>query len=353
MKNITKLNIVLPSLLLLFTLTGMAQNTENNTGADNNYFSLTFGLNMIDNSNKSILPFDGGELHVNTPFFLTAEKKFHKNWSVALTLTTNQLKLENPAVTEPYFSTDIFANWFVDDLIFNNENIDLYMGLGAGIHTLHGESAESFNLNSGFRYWFSDQWAVNVQAIGKLSNHGIPQVDSHYQFNLGMAFKFPNKKQKGSDKDQADAVSTNTEPVVQDPIENLTESDKEVKNRIPKYDPNISVTSTDLAKTPLEKDKIKKNAATILNTTTLNTRPDGVQKGFHVIIYAFRIQNNLDNMLRGLSEKGIDVQVIRVAQRNLTYISIAHFNTSEEAYDYIDHTLGKDTYEGTWVYEVD
>ena len=88
---------------------------------------------------------------------------------MALTLTTNQLKLDNPAVTEPYFSTDLFANYFLDDLIFNNENIDLYMGAGAGIHTLQGQSAASFNVTGGFRYWVSEKAAISLQTIGKIN----------------------------------------------------------------------------------------------------------------------------------------------------------------------------------------
>ena len=73
-----------------------------------------------------------GDFNMNTPFFLTAEQRIHKNWSMALTLTTNQLKLYNPAMTTPYFSADVFANLFVDQFIFNNENIEARDGGQAG-----------------------------------------------------------------------------------------------------------------------------------------------------------------------------------------------------------------------------
>src|SRR6056300_760113 len=60
---IMKLKSLVPALFFLFALTGIAQNTENNATVDNRYFSLSFGLNAIDNSNGSVLPFDGNGLN--------------------------------------------------------------------------------------------------------------------------------------------------------------------------------------------------------------------------------------------------------------------------------------------------
>ena len=141
-----KSNILVVTLFFVSNLIGIAQNIKNEKEADNSYFSLTFGLNMIDNSNGNLLPFDGGTLNFNTPFFLTAEQKLKGRWSLALSVSTNQIKFENTNVTEPYFSADLFANLFVDDLIFNNKNIDLYFGIGPGIHTVQGSTAGSFNV---------------------------------------------------------------------------------------------------------------------------------------------------------------------------------------------------------------
>jgi hypothetical protein len=361
-----KLNIVLPSLLLLFTLTGMAQDTDNETEVFNKYFSLTFGLNAIDNSNGNVLPFDNNQLNFSTPFFLTAEQKIHKNWSLALTLSTNQLKLGNPAVKEFYFSADMFANLFVDDLIFKNENIDLYVGLGSGIHTVQGNTAASFNFNGGFRYWVSDKVAINLQAIGKINNDGIAEVDNHYQFNLGVAYKFLNKKQSTNDTyvnstenvipiepvvNQTDSTKVAidiAEPISQETIKNTSlDIDKKAESTSPELNDNVKVASTDLGKTTYEKDLIKANAGKILNTKTLNT------KEFHVIIYAFKNKTNLDNVIRSLSEKGIEVKVIKESNKNLNYISIAQFDTYEDAHNYMDTILDKEMFTGSWVYEID
>ncbi len=354
-----QLNVLVPSLIFMMTLNGMAQNTENNTAVNNHYFSLTFGLNTIDNSNNTFLPFDGGKFNFKTPFFLTAEQRIHKNWSLALTVSTNKLELGNPAETAPYFSTDLFANLFLDDLVITNENIDLYVGLGTGIHTLQGKAAGSFNFNAGFRQWVSERVAINLQAIGKINRDGLVPIGNHYQFNVGVSYKFkqidetieevkevtlPVKQDANlteSTKDIVDEVS----PVSQEPTEEVLDADKTERKE-------ITVTSTDLANNAYERDMIKKNAKNILNKKTLDTREDGVKIGYHVIIYAFQNKNNLNNVLRDLSKKGIEVQVIYVPVRNLNYISIGCFNTKEEAESYIETTLDKDTFVGSWVYEV-
>lgn len=156
------------------------------------YFSITAGINAIDNSNDSSLPFDGGPLNVNTPFFIAAERKFQNRWSLALNLSTNQLNLLNPARVEPYFSADAFVNLFIDDLILKNEDIDLYLGLGTGVHTLQGSEGEvSFNVTGGMRYWLTENTGISFQVIGKIKDvkTGITQVDSHYQFNLGASYR--------------------------------------------------------------------------------------------------------------------------------------------------------------------
>ena len=82
-----------------------------------------------------------------------------------------------------------------------------------------------------------------------------------------------------------------------------TNPTSESAGNITELNDNVKVASTDLGKTTYEKDLIKANAGKILNTKTLNT------KVFHVIIYAFRNKTNLDNVIRSLSEKGIEVKV--------------------------------------------
>ena len=352
MNHHLKLQLVLPSLLLLLSLNVMAQNTKKETTDFNPYLNLSFGLSMINNGGDTRLPFDG-DFNMNTPFFLTAEHRIHKNWSMALTLTTNQLKLYNPAMTTPYFSADVFANLFVDQFIFNNENIELYVGLGTGIHTVDGKGTGSFNGTGGFRYWVSEKMAINLQAIAKVNRDGLPQVANHYQFNAGVTYTF---KQKTPVKK---ALPVNPVAVVADsskvaeapheykePEEFSLDGDKEVKKP-------VTVSSTELAKDAYEAEQIKKNAGAALNKKSSNARPANVKKGYYVVVYAFEYKNNLDRMVRLLTDNGIKVQVIRVADKNLDYVSVAYFTSSAEAHNYMNKTLDKKLFTDSWVYEVE
>jgi hypothetical protein len=354
-----KFNMLAVVVFFITTLTGVAQHTSNQKETDSPYFSLTFGLNMIDNSNGNFLPFDGKALNFKSPFFLTAEQRINNRWSLALNASTNKLTLDNPASTKPYFSADIFANLFVDDVIFNTKDIDLYIGLGLGLHTLNGSSANTFNIGGGFRYWISNNVALSLQSIGKINKNGIAQVGNHYQFNLGVAYKFAKKETNSTrdrlpQTDEAILVSSEEPKVINQESRNPLDEDRinTEKKRIPEYNPNIQATSTDLAENEEEKEIIRKNAAAILNTKTLNNEEASKTNTFHVIIYSFRKQRNLDNMIQVLSEKNMEVSVIKDVLKNFNYISIAQFNTKEEAYNYIDNSLDKEQFVGSWVYEL-
>ncbi len=48
-----------------------------------------------------------------------------------------------------------------------------------------------------------------------------------------------------------------------------------------------------------------------LNKQTLDTRKKDVKIGYHIIIHAFQNKDNLNNMIRNLTEKEINVQVIK------------------------------------------
>lgn len=190
-----KFTIASTLLFFIFSFHSFAQDSgaylnPSSTSPTRPYFSLTAGINAIDNSNESSLPFDGGSLNVNTPFFIAAERKFQNRWSLALNLSTNQIDIGTAVA--PYFGADISANIFVDDLIFKNEDIDLYLGLGTGMHTLRGFGEEvSFNVNGGMRYWVTENVGISFQVIGKIKDveTGITRLDSHYQFNIGASYR--------------------------------------------------------------------------------------------------------------------------------------------------------------------
>lgn len=347
-----KFTIVTSTFLLFFSLYNFAQNSKGYVGPSTSYYSLTAGINTIDNSNGNSLPFDGGPLNVNTPFFIAAERKFQNHWSLALNFSTNQLNLISPARVEPYFSADVFANLFLDDLILKNEDIDLYVGLGTGVHTLRGSEEEfSFNLNGGMRYWLTQNIGISLQAIGKIKDvkTGITQVDSHYQFNLGISYRFLDKKQVSAQNDSEDnvMVATQTPPLPETMKDTPSIIDEPVKENPPQYNTNITATSTDVATNVVELDIIRKNAAQVLRAENASA------KMYHVIIYSLKEQYNVENTMRVLSEQGMNPQIIKDPKSNFNYISIANFTNKREASNYLNSKVDKEKYEKSWVYEVE
>ena len=343
-----KFTIVTTTFFLIFSIHSFAQDSGGYLGPSTSYFSLTAGINAIDNSNGGRLPFDGGPLNLNTPFFIAAERKFQNHWSLALNFSTNQLNLINPARVEPYFSADVFANLYLDDLILKNENIGLCVGLGAGVHSLRGSGEEfSFNLNGGMRYWLTENIGLSLQAIGKIKDFktGITQVDSHYQFNLGVSYRFLDKNQASAENDLEDNMMAATQtPPLQEPSENTPSP---VEEQAAPRNTNITATSTDVAKDAYELDVIRKNAAEVLQTDK------GGPKTYHVIIYSLREQYNVENTMRVLSEQGMKPQIIKKPEGDFNYISIANFNTKTEAYNYLNSKVDKEKYEKSWIYETE
>lgn len=156
-----------------------------------NYF-LSLGLNILDNGNSN-LPFNTDELSINTPFFASLERRnTSSNFAVVVSFSTNRLKIRS--VDKFYFSIDAGTRYYFDDYIFNNNAIETYLGLGLGRFFLENNGNNSLNLSGGGRYWFSKDFALSIEAIGKVGLK--PQnmnVLNHYAYNIGIVWKNNSK----------------------------------------------------------------------------------------------------------------------------------------------------------------
>lgn len=305
MKNV----IITTCILLLCSLSSQGQNLPKEKKLDSSYFAIAFGLNIIDNSNTSGLPADVGNFDFNRPFFISAEKVFNNKWSLAFNVSTNQLKLENDTAVEPYFGADVFANLFIDKLLFDNEKLDLYLGLGAGFHTIDRTTKSSLNATMGIRYWMTNQFALSFQTIAKFNKNGIPNVGNHYQLNLGIIYGFKQNKTKHVKQDISNDVAEQQKIAVaatqkKDPNtsrkNNLNASQSTIttkKNKVEKLNNNNNndtiitkdnsnnklieptnkeknKTSTDTSTSLYDIENIKNNAAKALGANSLETVKD-------------------------------------------------------------------------------
>jgi hypothetical protein len=91
-------------------------------------------------------------------------------------LSTNKLDSEISDQDGSYNAVDLSANYFIDKYLFKNTNIDLYLGVGFGIHIIDEASSETLNLIGGTRYWFSNRLGLSLQLTSpKLGNLMTPQ----------------------------------------------------------------------------------------------------------------------------------------------------------------------------------
>lgn len=150
------------------------------------YF-IGLGLTTLDNG-ESKSPFNTENFAFKTPFFISLERRIKSNFSVALTFSTNSLKIKS--ADKFYFGMDLSGRYYFDDYIFKNENIETYAGLGVGRFYLENTGNNTINLSFGGRYWFSKCFAVSLQGIGKAALQPMNMdVQNYYEYNLGVVWR--------------------------------------------------------------------------------------------------------------------------------------------------------------------
>ena len=149
------------------------------------YF-ISLGVNAIDNGGSS-LPLDG-TFSFNAPFFISGEYRFKSNWSAALTLSTNSIVQANSY--QSYFSIDAAGIYNFDKNIYDTNKIKMFAGLGLGNNFIASKGNASFNVIVGARYWFSKNYGVVLQSIGKISLNSMNHTNTnHYQYSIGMVWR--------------------------------------------------------------------------------------------------------------------------------------------------------------------
>jgi OOP family OmpA-OmpF porin len=166
---------------------------EIKTRIDQSKYTIALGVNMIDNGGDNSLPFNAETFSFKTPFFITAERRFKSNLSLALSLSTNRLTIADEE--KSYVSIDAVGQFYFDDYIFKTEKIETYAGLGLGRYYLENNGNNTLNVTAGGRYWFSDHFGVSLQGYGKVGLSPINEsVRNHFQYNLGLVWRSSTRK---------------------------------------------------------------------------------------------------------------------------------------------------------------
>jgi hypothetical protein len=151
-------------------------------------FFIGFGLNVIDNGGENSLPFNAETMSFKTPFFISAERRFKSNFSLALTVSTNRISIK--AEEKTFVSIDAVGQFYFDDYLFNSEQIEMYAGLGLGRYYLENNGNNTLNVTGGGRYWFSDHYGISLQGYGKMGLSPINEsVRNYFQYNFGLVWR--------------------------------------------------------------------------------------------------------------------------------------------------------------------
>ena len=85
------------------------------------------------------------------------------------------------------------VNLFLDRLIWDNIDLEWTVGTGFGFYWLETyDGTVTYNLNSGFRYWFSDQFGVAIKGGAKVGFNDDDVVRNYYQYSLSLVWGILN-----------------------------------------------------------------------------------------------------------------------------------------------------------------
>lgn len=155
-------------------------------------YKFTLGVNLIDNNNNidNAIPLINGGLSFVNPIFISAERLFddNPNFSVSATVSSNELTIKSEKLS--YYAIDLSGQYYFNEHLFDSEDVELYAGLGLGRYFLDKQGASTFNFLGGAQFWFSDNFGISSQLVGKVGIKPMPiDVINHYQLNFGLIWR--------------------------------------------------------------------------------------------------------------------------------------------------------------------
>lgn len=152
------------------------------------FFTATAGVNFIDDSNQNRSTPTFSDMNFSTPVMLGLEGRISESFSWTVHLTGNELDI-NDGRKLPFFGVDAMFNWYLDSMIWNNNDLEWSLGGGTGYYSLKGERARpTANIGSTFRWWFLDWMGISLQGTAKLGLSSVSTIENYYQYNLGVVF---------------------------------------------------------------------------------------------------------------------------------------------------------------------
>jgi len=141
------------------------------------------------------------------PSRLTIGRYFRSGIGLEAIATYNKYKegniidgLVNPQ-DKDYFGIDARLSYDLNKLFGQTGFFDPYLGVGLGYTDANDVGRGTYNLVFGFRTWFNDRWALDLNTSGKWSFGN--EASNHVQHALGVIYQFNIDKElskKGAEK---------------------------------------------------------------------------------------------------------------------------------------------------------
>ena len=149
---------------------------------------LSFGTNIIDNSNGNQMFWRATHYEFKSPVFISIEYDISSAIAIALTNSINIFEIDGDDLH--FFGVDFEVKYFFP-IYPEITNVDFYFGIGSGQHFVGDNNALTFNLSAGINYWTSNHIGLTFNAFAKAAiTDPVPEVRNFYQYNLGLIYKF-------------------------------------------------------------------------------------------------------------------------------------------------------------------
>lgn len=179
---------------ILLTLLVVASFSNLNAQDANNTWVVGFGTNVIHSPATRSDFFKVKEWNMVPSLFsrLYVGKYIDDGFSIEGALSVNNIE-HNNGVTVPsksFIAFDGSLKYDVNNIIGETGFFDPYVLVGGGYTWVDQKGAGTFNAGAGANFWFTDNFGLNLQVVGKHVFNDFFISNNHWQYSTGLVLKF-------------------------------------------------------------------------------------------------------------------------------------------------------------------
>ena len=163
-------------------------------------YILGVGFNIVDNTSTRNNQFFNWSEHFNVgPIIskISLEREWHTYLGTELALSYNKLrkeKFQNGEVTLTedvnYVAVDVLGKFYLGEVLFDNEWLDINICLGLGVHTANKVFNQTLDFGAGFQFWPFRRFGFRLQTICKSAFDQKTLANNHIQHSAEVLYKF-------------------------------------------------------------------------------------------------------------------------------------------------------------------